>query len=104
MYYTYDLDSPTSILALLAERIKKRRLEKGLSREALSQLSGVPVPTIAKFEQKNTVSLKAFIALAMPLGYTEDIKKLLDEPKFSTMNELQQINDNQNRKRGGRLK
>lgn len=104
MYYTYDLDSPISILSLLAERIKKRRLEKGLSREALSQLSGVPVPTIAKFEQQNTISLKAFVSLAMPLGYTEDMKQLLGEPKFSTMNELQQINDNQNRKRGGKLR
>lgn len=104
MYYTYDLDSPASILSLLAERIKKRRLEKGLSREALSQLSGVPVPTIAKFEQKNTISLKSFISLAMPLGYTEELKQLLNEPKFSTINELKKINDNQNRKRGGKLK
>ena len=104
MYYTYDLDSPTSILSLLAERIKKRRLEKGLSREALSHLSGVPVPTIAKFEQKHTISLKSFIALAMPLDYTDDIKQLLSEPKFRTVKELQQINDNQNRKRGGRVR
>lgn len=104
MYYTYDLESPASIISLLAERIKKRRLEKGLSREALSQLSGVPVPTIAKFEQKNTISLKSFISLAMSLGYTDDMKQLLCEPKFSTMNELQQINNNQNRKRGGKLK
>lgn len=104
MFYTYDLDSPISILALLAERTKKRRLEKGLSRESLSQLSGVPVPTIAKFEQKHTISLKSFIALIMPLDYTDDIKQLLSEPKFRTIKELQQINDNQNRKRGGKIK
>lgn len=104
MFYTYDLDSPMSILALLAERTKKRRLEKGLSRESLSQLSGVPVPTIAKFEQKHTISLKSFIALIMPLDYTDDIKQLLSEPKFRTIKELQQINDNQNRKRGGKIK
>lgn len=104
MFYTYDLDSPISILALLAERTKKRRLEKGLSRESLSQLSGVPVPTIAKFEQKHTISLKSFIALVMPLDYKDDIKQLLSEPKFRTIKELQQINDNQNRKRGGKIK
>lgn len=104
MYYTYDLETPESILTVLAERVKKRRLEKGLSREALSQLSGVPVPTISKFEQQHTISLKSFISLAMSLGHTEDIKQILAEPKFSTMDELKKINDNQNRKRGGRLK
>ena len=104
MFYTYDLDSPTSIITLLAEGTRKRRLEKGLSRESLSELSGVPVPTIAKFEQKHTISLKSFIALIMPLDYTDDIKQLLCEPKFRTMKELQLINDNQNRKRGGKPK
>ncbi|MCD7850219.1 MAG: helix-turn-helix domain-containing protein [Parabacteroides sp.] len=75
-------------------------MEKNLSREVLSQLSGVPAPTIAKFEQKHTISLASFVALAKALGYSKEVKALLSEPQYSTMEELEDINKNKNRKRG----
>jgi len=48
-------------------------------------MSGVPAPTIAKFEQKHTISLSSFVALAKALGYTDDIKSLISKPLFTTM-------------------
>ena len=51
LLYNFDIDTVEELLAVLARNIQKRRLEKGLSREALTELSGVPTPTIAKFEQ-----------------------------------------------------
>ena len=98
--YDFEIDTVDSLLKGLAENLRKRRLEKGLSREALSLLSGVPAPTIAKFEQKHLLSLTSFVALAKALGYTDSIKDLLAEPKFKTMEELDVINKNKNRKRG----
>ena len=71
-----------------------------MSREALSLLSGVPAPSIAKFEQKHTISLASYVALAKALGYTQELKKLLSEPLYSTMEELDLIHKNKNRKRG----
>jgi hypothetical protein len=40
------------------------------------------------------------VALAKALGYAKQIKALLDEPLYSTMEELDTINRNKNRKRG----
>ncbi len=100
LLYTLDYESAQDLSAALAGRLQKRRLEKGLSREALSMMSGVPAPTIAKFEQKHAISLTSFLALAKALGYTKDIKNLLSEPLFDTMEELETINRNKNRKRG----
>ena len=100
LIYTCDLDTAQSLLQIIAQNLQKRRLEKNLSREALSQLSGVPAPTIAKFEQKYTISLASFVALAKALGYAKEIKALLSEPQYSTMEELENINKNKNRKRG----
>ena len=100
LIYGFDIDTPKELLAILARNLQQRRLEKGLSREALSELSGVPAPTIAKFEQKHTLSLSSYVALAKALGYGNDIKKLLSEPQYSTMEELDRINRNKNRKRG----
>ena len=95
LLYNFDVERPEELLAILAQNLQKRRLEKGLSREALTELSGVPTPTIAKFEQKHTISLAS-----KALGYSKAIKELLSEPLFSTMEELEMINKNKNRKKG----
>ena len=100
LLYNFDIDTLDELLATLAGSLQKRRLEKGLSREALSELSGVPTPTIAKFEQKHAISLASYVALAKALGYTKAIKELLSEPLYSTMEELEIINKNKNRKKG----
>ena len=98
--YTFGQDSAADITAVLASNLRQRRLEKGLSREALSLMSGVPAPTIAKFEQKHSISLASFVALAQALGYANDIKALLSEPVYHTMAELETIKRNRERKRG----
>lgn len=99
LIYDFDLDTPDELLEILARNLHQRRLEKGLSRDAFSKLSGVPTPTIAKFEQKHTISLAAFVSMAKALGYSKDIKELLSRPLYNTMEELETINRNKNRKR-----
>ncbi len=100
LLYDFNMDSADDLATRLAENVKHRRLEKGLSRSALSMMSGVPAPTIAKFEQQHSISLVSFLALAKALGYTDTLKSLLAEPVYSTMEELDTINKNKNRKRG----
>ncbi len=93
--YNFDLDKPDEALVIVAYYLQKRRFEKRLSREYLTTLSGFPTPTIAKSEQKHTISLASYIAL----GYSSVIKELLFESIYNTMEELQSINKNKNRKR-----
>lgn len=100
LLYNFDIDTVEDLLVILAQNMQKRRLEKGLSREALTGLSGVPTPTIAKFEQKHTISLASYVALAKALGYSKAIKELLSEPLYTTMEELEMIHKNKNRKKG----
>lgn len=102
LLYNFDIDTIDDILKTVTQNFQKRRLEKGLSRNALSEISGVPPSTIAKFEQKQTISLASYITLAKALGYSSEVKELLSEPIYSTMEELVMINKNKNRKRGSR--
>jgi transcriptional regulator with XRE-family HTH domain len=102
LLYELDIDPVDDILAILARNLRKRRLEKGLSRQTLSEMSGVPAPTIAKFERKHAISLASYVALAKALGYTKDVKELLSQPQYRTMEELDTINNNKERKRGKR--
>ena len=53
-----------------------------------------------KKQLKPNISLIGFIALAKALGYTDALKSRLAEPIYSTMEELDTINKNKNRKRG----
>ncbi len=98
--YNFDLDTAAELASHIAKNVQKRRLEKSLSRAALSRISDVPAPTIAKFEQEHTISLLSFLAIAKALGYSNEVKSLLSEPKFNTIEEFDRINKNKNRKRG----
>lgn len=100
LLYDFNMDTTEDLLKTVAGNLQKRRLEKGLSRNTLSEISGVPSATIAKFEQKHTISLASYLALAKALGYTNEIKKLLSQPLYHTMEELDMINKNKTRKRG----
>ncbi|HBK32014.1 MAG TPA: XRE family transcriptional regulator [Porphyromonadaceae bacterium] len=102
LIYDFDMDSPADIMQLMAQNLQKRRLEKGLSRTTLSEISGVPAPTIAKFERQHTISLLSYVALAKALGHAKEVKGLLSVPLYDTMQELETINKNKQRKRGRR--
>lgn len=95
----YTLDNPDEIAKEIANDFRKRRIEKNLTREQVSEKAGVAVSNIVRFEQKGLISLKNLIGIAMALGYTSEIKKLFSEPKYSTMEELLQIRKNTNKKK-----
>lgn len=100
LLYQFDSESTEDIMRLLANQLKARRLERGLSREALSMMSGVPVATIAKFEQKATLSLRQYVAIAKALGYSKPLQAVMAEPIYRTMAELETIQNNKGRKHG----
>lgn len=100
--YEFEQISSGELMQILAQRLQKRRLEKGLSRQALSELSGVPAPTIARFEQHYAISMRQYLDLAVALGYANQMKDLMQEVLYNTLEELETIRNNKNRKRGSR--
>jgi transcriptional regulator with XRE-family HTH domain len=100
MVYDFKQISSGELMQQLAMRLKTRRLEKGLSRAALAEISGVPAPTIARFEQQYAISMRQYIDLAIALGYADQLQVLMQEPIYKTMEELETIRNNRNRKRG----
>jgi len=90
------------VLDTLARQMKKRRLEKGFTRTSLQTMTGVPAPTIARFETFSKISLESFVKLAMALGYQDELINLFKEDKFATLEEMNTIKKNKNRQRGTR--
>lgn len=83
--------SPKDVQLELAERFKKQRLLKNMTQNFLSEKSGVPKPTIKKFEMSGEISLKSFIAISHALERLDEIEYLMnvDEPK--TLEEVKNI-------------
>lgn len=64
----------------LAGHLRKQRKTAKLSREKLAVLSGVPAPTIKKFETTGDISLRQFLRLWLSL---DDLARLYQLTKPS---------------------
>lgn len=95
----FTLTNPESVGRDLAADFRKRRIEKNITRKLMAEKSKVALATLTRFEQKGEISLHNLVRLAMALGYTSEIKSIFSQPKFSTMEELDQINRNQGKKK-----
>lgn len=102
LLYSSDIFDHTQerVLDILRANCRKRRLEKGLSRVHLANLSGVPAPTIAKFETTGKISLESFVKIVLVFDGFDDLSRIMSRAKYSTMEELEVINANLKRKKG----
>ena len=100
----YRLDNysrnPETLLLHLAGNCKARRLDMGYSRRTLSGLSGVPAPTIERFERTGKISLESFCQLAIVFDYFEEMGGILGRTKYNSSAELERITKNKYRKNG----
>lgn len=87
----YVLDNADDISREVADNFRKRRVEKNITRQRISELSGVPLSTVARFEQKGLIAFESLIKLAMALGYATDMRNLFGTSQFNTMEELDMI-------------
>ena len=87
----------------LSENTRLQRLKLQLTQQGLAERSGVPLPTLRKFEQKGLISLEGFLKLQMVLGGLENIVKAIqpEQSFFSSIDEVLETNKTI-RKRGSR--
>ncbi len=98
------LITPTKAQKKLAEHTRIRRLQLELTQEGLAERSGVPLPTLRKFEQKGAISLESFLKLQMVLGGLEDILKAtqIKDTLFSSIEDVLEADKTPTRQRGKR--
>ena len=95
----YMLPNADDVGRQLASDFRKRRVERGLTRAAVAESSGVALANIARFEQKGLISLRNLALLAIAMGYLHEVRDIFAKPKFSTMEELLQIRRNTGKKK-----
>lgn len=87
----FKLDNPDDIMQEVADNFRRRRVEKNITRQRVSELSGVPLSSVALFERKGQISFESLVKLAMALGYASEVRSLFGTSKFNTMEELDLI-------------
>lgn len=97
-----SLISITKAQSKIAQNIRAKRLSMGLTQKGLSERSGVPLPTLRKFEQKGLISLESFLKLLMIIGGLEELIGVLkpSRPVFNSIDEVLKNTNNKERKRG----
>lgn len=66
----------------ISNRFYHLRKQQKLSRERLSELSGVPYETIRRFERDGEISLSSLVKLCMAMQLYDDIDNLFKERKI----------------------
>lgn len=99
-----SLTTPAKAQKKLAEHARARRLQMGLTQEGLAERSGVPLPTLRKFEQKGSISLESFLKIQMVLGGLEDLLKAtqIKDTLYSSIDDVLEADSSTTRQRGTR--
>lgn len=86
-----------AIERMLADAVRRRRLQLNLSQQTLARNSGVSLGSLRRFEEEGLISLRSLIALSASLGMSDDFLLLFKEKAPQTMRELEPLPQ---RKRG----
>lgn len=94
--------SLSKIQKKLVDNIRKRRLQMNLTQEGLAERSGVPLPTLRKFEQKGLISLESFLKVLSVVGGLEEIVDILKpkEQSFKSIDDVLKSEEQPIKKRG----
>jgi len=96
--------SPSKAQIKIAEYIREQRLQLNLTQEGLASRSGVPLPTLRKFEQKGIISLESLLKLLMIVGSLDELVNALKPIKtnYETIDDVLKENNLHKRKRGSK--
>jgi len=99
-----SLITPSKAQNKLADNVRLRRLNMDLTQEGLSKRSGVPLPTLRKFEQKGVISLESYLKILMVVGGLEKMLDALtvERQSFSSIDEVLEDDTKPTKKRGSR--
>ena len=79
-------------------RLKRRRLALQLTQQGLADRSGVSLGTLKKFERSGQIALQSFVRLAIALQDERALEQLMQEQKFSSLDEV--LQSDKQRQRG----
>ena len=82
------LDTPSEVQMKIAAKVKETRRMRGQSRKKCSELSGIPTPTLRRFEDTGQISFRQFLLLVELYGDLSTVISSINLPIAKSMDEL----------------
>ena len=101
-----NIQTPTSVMELLKERFREKRLSMELTQEGLAKRSGVSLGSIKRFESSAEISLKSLLKLALVLECLDDFTEIAQEKpqQVGSIDELLKVKDSVKKPKRGKIK
>ena len=96
----YSLQTPEQVGVALAARVRELRLARSWRQVTLAQRSGVSLASLRRFESTGRVSLQNLLKLAFALNRLDDFDALFQQPRASSVAELEAGERGSGRRRG----
>lgn len=86
--YKYTWETPDEITMSVADNTRNLRKRLKISRQRLSEMSGVSYGSIKRFEETGNISFLSLTKIAMALDAVGDIKKIFLEVPYKSIQEV----------------
>ncbi len=101
-----NISTPSTMMQILKEKFKERRLALDLTQEGLSTKSGVSLGSLKRFESSGQISLESLLKLALVLECLDDFNTIADKKvtQVNSIDELIKITSTVKTKKRGKIK
>lgn len=88
MKRAYTWETAEEIDMQLAKRIRNVRRRRSISQESLSNLSGVSLGSLKRFESTGKISLLSLTKISMALECADEIKNMFQQVTYKNIEEV----------------
>lgn len=86
--YSFLTKTPGEIQEIIAGRLRAIRRKRKISQKKLSELSGVSLGSVKRFEQSGEISFLSLIKIAYALGLDGELEHLFEETPPLSIEEI----------------
>ena len=101
-----NLSTPSSMIQILKDKFKERRLSLDLTQEGLATKSGVSLGSLKRFESSGQIALESLLKLALVLECLDDFHTIADQKELqvNSIDELLKTTSASKTKKRGKIK
>lgn len=92
--------TPETVSKEIARRVKSLRLEWNLTQQAFAKRAGIGYDGYRRFENRGEITLKNLLLCAVVLDCLDDFNGLFKRKSYESIDQLLQVNQTKQRKRG----
>ena len=83
-----SVKTPNDMVKIISNNARSLRKKQKLSRQRLSEMSGVSFGSIRRFEETGEISLKSLLKIALVLDCTDEFEQLFKQAEPKSIQEI----------------